>query len=74
MKRKGVDEIFFAGTSLTEMAEYVKAYDKKKKRRMKSKPDLVLARKLTELEDAAAEKKVERQNTEHRIANSEHQK
>src|SRR6184192_728050 len=55
MKRKGVDEIFFAGTSLTEMAEYVKKhYGKKKKRRMKSKADLALARKLTELEEAAS--------------------
>ncbi|HTA94830.1 MAG TPA: cobalamin-dependent protein, partial [Verrucomicrobiae bacterium] len=58
MKRKGVDEIFFAGTSLTEMAEYVKKhYGKKKKRRMKSKPDLVLARKLTELEEAASRRR-----------------
>src|SRR3989440_2190910 len=66
MKRKGVDEIFFAGTSLTEMAEYVKKhYGKKKKRRMKSKPDLVLARKLTELEEAAGKK------AKHRTANSE---
>src|SRR5882762_2465359 len=67
MKRKGVDEIFFAGTSLTEMAEYVKKhYGKKKKRRMKSKPDLVLARKLTELEEAAGKK------AKHRTPNSEH--
>src|SRR6476620_3166796 len=67
MKRKGVDEIFFAGTSLTEMAEYVKKhYGKRKKRRMKSKPDLVLARKLTELEEAAGKK------AKHRTANSEH--
>jgi methylmalonyl-CoA mutase cobalamin-binding domain/chain len=58
MKRKGVDEIFFAGTSLTEMAEYVKKhYGKRKKRRMKSKPDLVLARKLTELEEAASRRR-----------------
>ena len=65
MKRKGVDEIFFAGTSLTEMAEYVKKhYGKKKKRRMKSKPDLVLARKLTELEEAAGKK------AKHRTPNS----
>src|SRR5438874_1650681 len=43
MKRKGVDEIFFAGTSLTEMADYVKKhYGKRKKRRVKSKPDLAL--------------------------------
>jgi len=46
MKHKGVDEIFFAGTSLTEMAGHVKKhYGKKKRRRMKSKPDLVLGRK-----------------------------
>jgi methylmalonyl-CoA mutase cobalamin-binding domain/chain len=58
MKRKGVDEIFFAGTSLTEMADYVKKYyAKRKKRRANSKPDLALARELTELEDAAAGKK-----------------
>src|SRR5213080_4337464 len=55
MKRKGVDEIFFAGTSLTQMADYVKKhYGKRKKRRVKSKPDLALARKLTELEEAAS--------------------
>jgi len=55
MKRKGVDEIFFAGTSLTEMTEYVKKqYGKGEKRSIKSKPDLVLARKLTELEEAAS--------------------
>src|SRR5712671_6188455 len=66
MKRKGVDEIFFAGTSLTEMAEYVKKhYGKKKKRRMKSKLDLVLARKLTELEEAAGKK------AKHRTPNAE---
>jgi methylmalonyl-CoA mutase cobalamin-binding domain/chain len=54
MKRKGVDEIFFAGTSLIEMVEYVKKhYGKSRKRRANSKPDLTLARKLTEIEDAA---------------------
>src|SRR5256714_10154553 len=70
MKHKGVDEIFFAGTSLTEMAEYVKKhYGKKKKRRVKSKPDLVLARKLTELEEAAGKKAKHRTpNTEHRTS------
>ncbi len=53
MKRKGVDQIFFAGTSLTEMADYVQSeYGKRRKRRIRAKPDLVLARKLTEIEDA----------------------
>src|SRR5439155_25479766 len=53
MKKKGVDQIFFAGTSLAETANYVKKhYGNRKKRRGKSNPDLALARKLTELEDA----------------------
>jgi len=53
MKRKGVDQIFFAGTSLTDMVEYVKKhYGKARKRRANSKPDLALARKLTEIENA----------------------
>jgi methylmalonyl-CoA mutase cobalamin-binding domain/chain len=55
MKRKGVDQIFFAGTSLIDMAEYVKKhYGKRKKRSPGSNPDLTLARKLTDVEDAAA--------------------
>src|SRR5256885_6553030 len=68
MKRKGVDEIFFAGTSLAEMAEYVKKhYGKRKKRRVNSEPDLVLARKLTELEEAAAKRaKLRTSNIQHR--------
>jgi methylmalonyl-CoA mutase cobalamin-binding domain/chain len=55
MKKKGVDQIFFAGTSLAEMVEYVKKhYGKPRKGRAHSKPDVVLARNLTELEDAFA--------------------
>src|SRR6266478_3724148 len=54
MKGKGVDEIFFAGTSLTDMVDYVKKhYGKRRKSRAKLKPDLLLARKLTQLEDGA---------------------
>src|SRR6266550_316152 len=70
MKRKGVDQIFFAGTSLTEMADYVKKhYRNQKKRSGKSKPDLALARKLTELEDAAGKRGKHRTpNTEHRTS------
>ena len=53
MKRKGVDQIFFAGTSLTDMANYVrKHYGKPRKAPAKAKPDLALARKLTAIEDA----------------------
>ncbi|MDQ3199874.1 MAG: cobalamin-dependent protein, partial [Verrucomicrobiota bacterium] len=54
MKRQGVDQIFFAGTSLVEMADYVRDnYGKpRKKRPPKSGSDLVLARELTAIEDA----------------------
>ncbi len=53
MKRKGVDQIFFAGTPLTEMVAYVKKhYAKPRKARAKSNVDLTLARQLTEIEDA----------------------
>ncbi len=54
MQRHGVDQIFFAGTSLVEMADYVrKHYGKpRKKRPAKSRADLVLARELTAIEDA----------------------
>ena len=70
MKRKGVDQIFFAGTSLTEMTEYVrKQYAKRKERRANSKPDLALARKLSAIEDAAAKGRKHRTpNTERRTS------
>jgi len=58
MKRKGVDQIFFAGTSLTDMVDYVKKhYGKRKKRRAASNSDLTLARKLTEIEDSFTNRK-----------------
>src|SRR5438132_6862311 len=45
MKRKGVDEIFFAGTSLTEMVDYVKKhYARLPKVRSSPNRDLTLAR------------------------------
>jgi methylmalonyl-CoA mutase len=54
MKRRGVDKIFFAGTSLTEMTDYVRErYGKPRERAAAKSPDIVLARKLTEIEDAA---------------------
>ncbi|HEX4665471.1 MAG TPA: cobalamin-dependent protein, partial [Chthoniobacterales bacterium] len=58
MKRRGVDQIFFAGTSLIEMADYVrKHYGKPRpKRPAKGRSDLVLARELTAIEDAYAGK------------------
>ena len=59
MKRKGVDEIFFAGTSLTEMVDYLKKhYCKRREKRARTKnPDIQLARKLTEIEDAFANRR-----------------
>jgi methylmalonyl-CoA mutase cobalamin-binding domain/chain len=54
MERKGVDEIFFAGTSLEDMVKFVhKRYGKPRGKRSRSKsPGQELARKLTEIEDA----------------------
>src|ERR1700719_2246789 len=55
MERKGVEKIFFAGTSLDEMANYVyENYGKPRKKRSRAKTrDIELARKLTEIEDNA---------------------
>ncbi len=55
MKQKGVDQIFFAGTSLAEMADYVrKHYAKPRKRPAKANADLDLARRLTAIEESFA--------------------
>jgi methylmalonyl-CoA mutase len=53
MKRKGVDNIFFAGTSLAEMTDYVrKQYGKSRGSRSHPKlADQELAHKLTAIED-----------------------
>ena len=56
MKRKGVDEIFFAGTSLDDMVKFVRQrYAKPRGARARTKtPDMQLAHKLSEIEDAYA--------------------
>src|SRR3954453_8067146 len=55
MQRRGVDKIFFAGTSLTDMADFVRdRYAKRPKRRATSDAEMKLARKLTEIEDGYA--------------------
>ena len=56
MKRKGVDEIFFAGTPLEEMVQFIhRRYGKRRAKRPRPKsPDQELAHKLTEIEDAYA--------------------
>ena len=84
MKRKGVDQIFFAGTSLTEMADYVRKHygtARKKKGGRNSRPDLMLARELTAIEDSfasgkrstskAANAEQVRAGIEHRTSNIE---
>jgi methylmalonyl-CoA mutase cobalamin-binding domain/chain len=55
MERQGVEKIFFAGTSLDEMADYVREnYGKPRKKRSRAKTrDIALARRLTEIEETA---------------------
>jgi methylmalonyl-CoA mutase cobalamin-binding domain/chain len=59
MERKGVEKIFFAGTSLDEMADYVREnYGKPRKKRSRARTsDITLARRLTEIEESDAKGK-----------------
>jgi len=59
MRRKGVDEIFFAGTSLDDMVKFVhRRYGKPRGKRPRPKSfDQELAHKLTQIEDAAGGRK-----------------
>jgi methylmalonyl-CoA mutase cobalamin-binding domain/chain len=59
MKRKGVEEVFFAGTSLEEMVKFVhQRYGKQRGKRPRPKSgDQELARRLSEIEDAYAKDK-----------------
>jgi len=68
MRRKGVDQIFFAGTSLSEMVQFVhRNYGKPRKNRTPPKSrDIELARKLTEIEGNAG------RGRKHRTSNIEH--
>src|SRR6266496_3710139 len=67
MKRKGVDEIFFAGTSLEDMVKFVhQRYGKPRGKRTRAKMlDMELAHKLSEIED---KKKI--RNSKFEIRNS----
>ena len=69
MKRKGVEEVFFAGTSLEEMVKFVRQrYGKPRSKRLRVKSfDQELAHKLTKIEDAAAKSK------RHQTSNIKHQ-
>src|SRR5256886_4737508 len=70
MKRKGVDEVFFAGTSLEEMVRFVhQRYGKSRTKRPRPKSfDQELAHKLSEIEDAYAKGK--RPTSKKKIRNS----
>jgi methylmalonyl-CoA mutase len=58
MQRRGVDKIFFAGTSLTDMVQFVhEHYGKPRKRKAAKTAEMQLARKLTEIEDGYANRK-----------------
>src|SRR5437016_4642351 len=59
MKRKGVDEVFFAGTSLEGMVKFVhQRYGKPRAKRSRPKSsDQELAHKLTKIEEAFASRK-----------------
>lgn len=67
MQRRGVDRIFFAGTSLTDMVKFVRQrYAKRPKRRPTKDPEMKLARKLTEIEESYANGKRGRRKIENR--------
>ena len=67
MRLKGVDEIFFAGTSLEEMVKFVhQRYGKPRGKRVKPKSaEQELAHKLTEIEDGVGKRRTP--NAEHRM-------
>ncbi len=72
MKRRGVDKIFFAGTSLAEMTDYVrKHYGKSRGKRSRPKSaDQELAHNLTAIEGAyTAGRKRSTRNAQSRIRN-----
>ena len=71
MRRKGVDEIFFAGTSLDDMVKFVhRRYGKPRTKRPRPKSvDQELAHQLTRIEDSAAGRRKTR-NSKFEIRNS----
>src|SRR4051812_6123382 len=73
MQKRGVDKIFFAGTALTDMVDFVRErYAKRPKRRATSDPEMKLARRLTEIEDsyAAAGKRRKIENRKSKFENT----
>src|SRR5881628_2999107 len=84
MKRKGVEEVFFAGTSLDDMVKFVhQRYGKPRGKRPRPKSaDQELAQKLSEIEDAYDKRKRSTSNAQrstskskrrHQTSNIKHQ-
>ena len=75
MQKRGVDKIFFAGTALTDMVDFVRErYAKKPKRRATSDPEMKLARRLTEIEESYANGKRSKKKIEIRKSKFENTK
>src|SRR5215216_5672256 len=76
MRRKGVEKIFFAGTSLDDMVKFVhRCYAKLRTKRLRPKSlDQELAHKLTQIEDAQSRGKRPRPSTAkgHQTSNMKH--
>jgi methylmalonyl-CoA mutase len=75
MQKRGVDKIFFAGTSLADMTQWVRdRYGKAPRRSTGKTSEMKLARKLTEIEDGYANgkrpKKKKIANRKSQIANT----
>lgn len=72
MRRKGVDEIFFAGTSLDDMVKFVhRRYGKPRGKRPRSTSfDQELAHKLTQIEDAQSRGKRRTPNVQRSTSNA----
>jgi len=85
MRRKGVDEIFFAGTSLDDMVKFVhRRYGKPRTKRPRPKSfDQELAHKLTQIEEgyaagkkrstSNAQRSTSKSGTRHQTSNMKHE-
>jgi len=71
MQRKGVDKIFFAGTSLEDMTQWVRDhYGKASKRALGKSAEMKLARKLTAIEDSYANGKRPKKTAKNKLKKS----
>jgi methylmalonyl-CoA mutase cobalamin-binding domain/chain len=71
MQKRGVDKIFFAGTSLTDMTQWVRdRYGKASKRAAGTSAEMKLARKLTAIEDSYAKGKRPKKSASSKVKKS----